>query len=334
MTNYYQTPQSVQAQVYGTPPQQQGQSARLQPGQQPNFANLSDGGRTPVSEFVGQYNGFDPQETQYGQNLIFHFINCQILDADNAYPYDTVDVSMRYSESKRSSYGMFGESLGAALKIPMEQVDLNLLVGHFFHMIREDNHTYGTNAQTGQVMAGTVWHVYEMAQPGAPVNAVRHVVFTNQKPVAQQPAQQSVTQQQFAANPGQVIQPVVNPQAQQLVAQFQQAQPGIQVPQQQVQQQVVQPQVTQQQVIQPQIQQQVQPTAQAVSVVDPNVRALELLNGKSQSEFTRDVMSDAVIRGSQIFTDILNNQWIASMEQQGFAVLQADGTYAVAQPTQ
>ena len=306
--NYYNTPNNVNnpmQQVQGQGNVQQNQQTKLMDGQIPGFSNMSDGGRVPVAEFVGLYESWKLTETQFGQAIVLHFSNCQVMESDAPWPYAEVDLQIRYSNNLRSGYGIFGESLAAALGMPRESCDLEVTKNYFLHVVREDEHIYGQNQQTGEPMKGLVWHVVQAVAPGsaAPV-PVRHQLYPPKvMPAAVagvQGVQPLVGQGTAPAAPAQVL-----PQA--LVAPPPTTQPIVQVPP------TTQPE-----------------TAGVVVTTTPETRALELLNGKDRDTWTREVMNDQSIRGdSTLFNAILNNQWLSMMMNSGRVVQNADGTFSV-----
>ena len=324
--NYYNTPSNVynpmqQAQGQNAP--QQNQQAKLMDGQIPGFSNMVDGGRIPVAEFIGLYESWKLTETQFGQAIVLHFSNCQVMESDAPWPYAEIDLQIRYSNNLRSGYGLFGESLASALGMPRESCDLEVTKNYFLHIVREDEHIYGQNQQTGEPMKGLVWHVVQAVTPGsaAPV-PVRHQLYPPKvmpavvagvqgvQPTVGQGAA-PVAPAQVAPQPPVATQPAVAPPIQQPttvpVAPPPTTQPVVQVPP------VNQPVVT-----------------DVVVTATPEIRALELLNGKDRDTWTREVMNDQSIRGdATLFNAILNNQWLSMMMNSGRVVQNADGTFLV-----
>ena len=329
--NYYNTPSNVynpMQQAQGQGPVQQNQQAKLMDGQIPGFSNMVDGGRIPVAEFVGLYESWKLTETQFGQAIVLHFTNCQVMESDAPWPYAEIDLQIRYSNNLRSGYGLFGESLAAALGMARESCDLEVTKNYFLHIVREDEHIYGQNQQTGEPMKGLVWHVVQAVAPGsAAPTPVRHQLYPPKVMAVAvagvQGVQPAVGQGAAPVAPAQVVpqvpvaaQPAVVPQA---VA------PPVQQP---VTVPVAPPPTTQPVVQVPPVNQ--PETTGVVVTATPEMRALELLNGKDRDTWTREVMNDQSIRGdATLFNAILNNQWLSLMMNSGRVLQNADGTFSV-----
>ena len=331
--NYYNTPNSVynpmqQAQGQNAP--QQNQQAKLMDGQIPGFSNMVDGGRVPVAEFIGLYESWKLTETQFGQAIVLHFSNCQVMESDAPWPYAEVDLQIRYSNNLRSGYGLFGESLAAALGIPRESCDLEVTKNYFLHIVREDEHIYGQNQQTGEPMKGLVWHVVQAVAPGsaAPV-PVRHQLYPPKVMAAVagvQGVQPVVGQGVAPVAPAQIV-----PQAPVVAQSATAPQAAVAPPINQPATIPVAPPPTTQPVVTAQVPPVNQPVATDVVVTATSeMRALELLNGKDRDTWTREVMNDQSIRGdANLFNAILNNQWLSMMMNNGRVVQNADGTFSV-----
>ena len=329
MTNqYYNTPANVSnpmnaAQGYGQPAQQgqNNQAPMLTPGQIPGFSNMVEGSRIPVGEFIGQYAGWALMETQYGQAIAINFVNVQVMESDAPWPYAEVKLQIRYSNNLRSGYGIFGESLAKALGIAREACDLEMPKGHFMHVVREDDHVYGQNQQTGQEMTGTVWHVYQVISPGSPAPApVRGALFPKKQVVGAVAVQatQAVMGQGVAPVAPAVVAPVapaiVAPAATPAVVGVAPVAPAV-MP--------VEPPPAAQVIVAPAV---VVPAA----TMTTEALALSLLNGKDRDTWTREVMNSQQIReDAALFNAILNNQWLANMMGSGRVVQNQDGTYTV-----
>lgn len=341
--NYYNTPQPGQNPMMAAQGQQQQgqQQQRLLPGQIPGFQNLEERGRIPVAEFVGRYVGWALAENQYGQSIVLSFDNVQILASDAPWPYSEVNLQIRYSNSTTSGFGIFGISLAAALGIAREACDLENTKNQFLHIVREDEHYYGINPQTNQAMTGVVWHVVQAVQPGAPTPVpVKDQLFPKQQMVGQngqQPAGQQPQQQPMMGQG----------QAPQAPAQNQQMQQPQQPMQTQQQPQQPAPAVATQPAPAPANPQPAQnpvpanmpvdppPTTQPVGApqpvagtVTPEDQALKLLHGKDRDSWVREVMNDQLVQSdANLFSAILNNQWLANMIGAGRVTQNQDGTY-------
>ncbi len=134
----------------------------------PSWKNLKEGfEKTPLREFAGTVKSWDEVPSNFGgKNIHLDFIQLQVLATDAPYPYAEETLEVKLSEAVNSGWGILGKSFAVALGIAMDDLDIDLLMGRRFHMLREDNHPFGKDKNTGQGLFGTVWQCIKMLQPG------------------------------------------------------------------------------------------------------------------------------------------------------------------------
>ena len=280
-------------------------------GMKPSWKNLKGGGaKTPVGEMVGLFSGWRTEPSQYGTNVILEFSQCQMLRLDAPYPYAEWALSVKFSESANSGWGILGKSIADGLDIDIELMDIDLLSGRWCHMLREDNHSFGINKNVDPPveMTGSVWKLIEFVQPGQPVTAVvaAPVPVAAPAPVVAPvavmapvavPAPVAV-----ATTPVTAAIPVVAGAAPAAVAVA-----SVPAP-------VAAP----------------TPTQGVVLSDDPQTRALQMLHGKDLSTFFQTAIPDQVIRiDGSLIQSITANAYVPAQVAAGKAVHNADGTYSV-----
>jgi hypothetical protein len=173
-----------QAGGYGTPPapagyngaQQAPAAPSIMPGMNP-FKGMKRGGdKTPISEFVGGLTSVGIGSGGFGgsASIDLHFDRVQVLHSDAPYPYTTVDLSIKYSDSVNSGWGVFAQSVADALGIELEMVEPSSLVNNSFHIVRMDDYLFftRTNVNPPEEIRGTAWRMVAIVQPGAQVTPV------------------------------------------------------------------------------------------------------------------------------------------------------------------
>mgnify|MGYP001569090839 CR=1 FL=1 len=102
------------------------------------FRGLKESGFTdPVREFKGKLTGFDVVEAEFQgvkqgrNNIVLHFAEVEPIVSDPPWPYPVKDITIGYSESKRSRWGIFAES---GLKFLSAQEEFSNLIGRRLHL--------------------------------------------------------------------------------------------------------------------------------------------------------------------------------------------------------
>lgn len=266
-------------------------------GLKPGWKNMKGGGsKTPVAEAVGLFSGWKTEVSNFGgNNVVLSFTNCQMLKLDAPYPYPDWDLSIKFSESINSGWGIIGTSLAEGLGLELDMLDIDLLRGRWCHMLREDNHSFGTNKTVNppQEMLGSVWRLVRFVQPGESVVSVAPVMAPT--PVATPAPAQAIAAPVAVAAPAPVaVAAVAAPVA-------------------------IAPVATPAPVV-----------AAGELSTDPQTRALQLLHGKDLSAFFQAAIPDPIIRqdGSLVQT-ITSNAYVPAQVAAGKAIQNADGTYSV-----
>tara|TARA_Y100000310_G_scaffold193641_1_gene193601 strand:+ start:8073 stop:8834 length:762 start_codon:yes stop_codon:yes gene_type:complete len=176
-------------------------------GLKPGWKNMKGGGsKTPVAEAVGLFSGWKTEVSNFGgNNVVLSFTNCQMLKLDAPYPYPDWDLSIKFSESINSGWGIIGTSLAEGLGLELDMLDIDLLRGRWCHMLREDNHSFGTNKTVNppQAMLGSVWRLVRFVQPGESVVSVAPVMAPT--PVATPAPAQAIAAPVAVATPAPVV---------------------------------------------------------------------------------------------------------------------------------
>ena len=128
----------------------------------------SQGQALPCTSFVGFCQAWDIGDSPFGddsQQYVFDFTNVmvteQLKDQD---PFFGKEISMpvKYSESARSAFGMFGRSLADAQGVPYDAHDLDGVPGNWFHIVGE-KYNWGKipNSQSADSNGDTWGTVYK-----------------------------------------------------------------------------------------------------------------------------------------------------------------------------
>lgn len=102
-----------------------------------SIRGLSDGdNRIPVRRFQGSLLTVAPRQTTYQgtatTRVDLKFNDAIIMETLEPYPYDTVELSIKLSDRKNSSWGIFGQTL--ADRIPADK-DIYDCIGSRFEMV-------------------------------------------------------------------------------------------------------------------------------------------------------------------------------------------------------
>lgn len=270
-------------------------------GLKPTWKGLKGSGASanPIAEIVGLCQAWDAKPNSFGDTQVnLHFSNCQVIKADAVFPYAEWTLSIKYSDSQNSGWGIFGESVAEALGINIELLDIDLLKGQWCHILREDGHSFGTNRQTSQEMLGTAWHLVETIQPGAQVTP-RHPSL-----------QQAALVAQVVATP---TLPALTPI------------PSTPAPT---------PAMLGNTITDTAVS---SPVAASIPTVDtpelsqdPTVRVMQLLHGKDLATFFQLAVPDLVLRTDpMLINSILSNVFVPGKLASGEVVQNPNGTYSV-----
>ena len=72
------------------------------------------GERIPVQRFVGTCTGWDVRQSQFPNqppNVVLFFDKCEIIETEEEWPSDKVELAIKHSKSERSVYGFLAMSL-------------------------------------------------------------------------------------------------------------------------------------------------------------------------------------------------------------------------------
>ena len=274
----------------------------------PSWQNLKGGGaaRTPVEEIVGQCYDWKVEPTQWGSNnIVLSFNQCQILKSDTPFPYAEWNLTIKWSDTVSSGWGIFGQSAAEKLGVDIELLDIDLLKGRWMHLLRtfkefgDDRNAAPLPDGTQPKISGFVWQIVQFIQPGQTVQSVAQGT-----PVPQ-------------VNP--VVQAMVsNPNGPQPVAVPAVAVSPVQAAPVQVVSTIVAP-VTPVAVVQP-----------AGAGITADERAMTLLHGKDTASFFQVAIPDQIIRtDANLINSILSNAFITAKIASGEVIRNDDGTHTV-----
>ena len=255
----------------------------------------------PVEEVVGTIVNWRLEPNHFGDNqVIFTFANCQILKADTPFPYPDWEMSIKFSESEKSGWGMFGVSAAAALGVDIELLDIDLLKQRQVHILRSP-YEYGPDKNKPELspgvwppMVGKVYRIIKFVQPGEPVTSVAPLSTTTVAPPATVPAPVPVTtpvtmpDPQVAPAPWTAPTPTPTPTAP------------------------------------------IPSTAPAGGEVSSEDHALTLLHGKTMAMFFQVAVPDPIVRlDPNLVNAIMSNTFIVGMVASGRVVMDEGGVYSV-----
>ena len=251
----------------------------------------------PVEEVVGTIVNWRLEPNHFGDNqVIFTFANCQILKTDTPFPYPDWEMSIKFSESERSGWGMFGASAAAALGVDIELLDIDLLKQRQVHILRSP-HEYGPDKNKPEIapgvwppMVGKVYRIIRFVQPGEAVTSVAPIGGVVAAPTA------------AIATP--VTPPVTVPVA------------------------MPDPQVAM--AMAPPIAAPIAVSAPSTNEVSSEDQALILLHGKTIAAFFQAAVPDPVVRLDPILVNaIMSNTFVVGMVASGRVVMDEGGVYTV-----
>jgi hypothetical protein len=221
----------------------------------------------------------------------------QVIRSDSPFPYPQLVLSIKYSDSENSGWGLFAQSVARALNISLQDVAPMMLVQHQYHLVRHDDHLFFTNRTTGEEARGTYWEMLALVADGA---AVVPWVSPNSAPAAAAPTQP------VAVAPVPVPVPAVVAAPQPIMA------PALVAPVTAVPAQVATPAVV--------------PTPGK----SPTEWALELIHGKDMAAFFQVALPDELIRSDASLLDsIFNQTFVQAKLATGELTQNEDGTYTV-----
>lgn len=160
-------PQPQGAPGYGQPPQQP-----LPPPVEIKWGGLSKGGsfKVPVISFIGRLVDMIPDSSAgFALRIVEKYDQVQILESPVAWPWPTLDLSIKYSDREESGWGRHvgsAKALGLAQNVSsMEQAKAEL-VGKVYQL-RQKEEDYGEDRATGHKFHGDVWR-FERVLTGTP----------------------------------------------------------------------------------------------------------------------------------------------------------------------
>lgn len=131
----------------------------------PTWRGLTSGARTtPLREFVGRLERWAVETDSLGTVVAFYLQNVEVGSSDQPFPYAEARLAVKYSQALNSGWGKLGQSIAGVLNIPMDALDIELLVGQMLHLLRHDNVSYG-QGRDGTEMRGTVWELVSLVKP-------------------------------------------------------------------------------------------------------------------------------------------------------------------------
>lgn len=111
---------------------------------------------TPLREFKGRLKEYYPEERKFGAVVVLNFVGVEVIRSVEPYNWPTASLAIKLSKSKRSGWGVFGDSLAELLP---EDQDIKDTIDKEYHMEMEEGHVYGQDRTTGEDMVGNPWHV-------------------------------------------------------------------------------------------------------------------------------------------------------------------------------
>ena len=161
---------------------------------------LSGGGeKCQVVDFIADGISWDVKPSQWRPDetfIVFQFSKLQVLklrpDAP-AYPYDTIELSIKHSKAIRSGFGFVTQSISKALNMESTDSDLEDFIGKSWR-VTMSMFNWGTINGVADQM-GEIWN-FSLASSAAGAMAVATTPPTSvpsNSPVATQPVEASVT---------------------------------------------------------------------------------------------------------------------------------------------
>lgn len=132
---------------------------------------LTDGGgpRTPLRDFWGTFEGFDPvHNAQYNTlNVKLKFSDIEVIKSESPYEFPVAEIMVKHSDRTGSLWGVFSESVN---KFLAEDEELPSLVGQKLHMVYTPGHMMfdrAANNGAGGQSPRDAWEVTEVAGRGS-----------------------------------------------------------------------------------------------------------------------------------------------------------------------
>lgn len=122
-----------------------------------NLAGAEAG--TPLRKFYGVLDSYYPDERQFGTFVVLNFKDVEVVESTEPYNFPIATISIKLSNRKNSSWGVFAQSLAELL--PPDQ-DIKDCVGKRMGLYMEEGHVFGKDRATGEDMVGSVWHCFEV----------------------------------------------------------------------------------------------------------------------------------------------------------------------------
>jgi len=142
--------------------------------EQPSVRGLIDSEfQTPLRKFTGILDSFYREERQYSTVVVLNFKGLEVIRSTEPYILPIAQISIKESKKKKSSWGIFGESLAAFLA---EEEDLKDCVGRRMGMEMEEGHIFGKDRDTKEDLIGNPWRVYYVAGAKAGIAGVQPAV--------------------------------------------------------------------------------------------------------------------------------------------------------------
>ncbi len=170
----YQPTQQYGQQQSATSMPGYGQPAMPGQGQVPSLDSLKFGlpsttqYKVPVIGFIGRLTSvaLDTQ-SQYGLRLVEKYDQVQILESPVAWPWATIDISIKYSDKEGSAMGRHFASakvLGIGLSAQNVAEMTAALAGNSYELHQADE-SFGEDRSSGEKMHGDVWRFIRISSP-------------------------------------------------------------------------------------------------------------------------------------------------------------------------
>lgn len=128
-----------------------------------SIRGLVEGGqRTPLRKLYGRLDNYTTEEAFGKTNVQLNLTDLEVIESAEPYNFPTATIQIKFSNRANSSWGLFSKSLAQFLSPEEDIKDIaGLRLGlemEVAHVYREVKHEDGTS----EVMAGDVWHVFEL----------------------------------------------------------------------------------------------------------------------------------------------------------------------------
>jgi len=119
---------------------------------------------TPLREFKGTLDGYNPEERQFGTFVVLNFKDIEVIESVEPYEFPTAIISIKHSNKKRSGWGILSDSLAQFLA---SDEDIKDAIGKEWHLKMKVGHIYGQDRNTKEDMVGNPWQCIGIDGAGA-----------------------------------------------------------------------------------------------------------------------------------------------------------------------